>query len=347
LSIFRRVDWPKGAVKHQVEIRIPRGVLVRGKVTEAGSGKPVAGAAVQFWPFDGGRNRIPNVITGWQTRELTGADGTFTISVMGGVPGHLLVQGPTPDYVHVEIGTNVLHYNRPGGSREYPDAFLKLDPPLKGEVGDVQLTLRPGVTIRGQLLGADGKPVAQAVMLHRMHVFHDLSWHFAGEARGGCFEIHGLDPEGTCPVFFLDAKRQQGAVVELSGKQAGQEVTVRLAPCGKATARYVDAKRKPLANYQPSPDIVITPGRWPMDPNGQDRGELTADQGALINLDRHNYWYRPKTGADGRVTFPALIPGATYRISRWDKNSWLPHKEFQVGAGKTIDLGDIPINQNN
>ena len=42
----------EGLVKQEVKIALPRGVLVRGKVTEAGSGKPVAGAGVQFWPQD-------------------------------------------------------------------------------------------------------------------------------------------------------------------------------------------------------------------------------------------------------------------------------------------------------
>ena len=36
-----------------------------------------------------------------------------------------------------------------------------------------------------------------------------------------------------------------------------------------------------------------------------------------------------------------LIPGATYRVKRWDKNGWVPHKEFTVESGKTTDLGDV------
>ncbi len=39
-----RVDWPKGALEQTLNIALPRGVLVHGKVTEEGSGKPIAGA---------------------------------------------------------------------------------------------------------------------------------------------------------------------------------------------------------------------------------------------------------------------------------------------------------------
>jgi RNA polymerase sigma factor (sigma-70 family) len=344
-SVWHRVDWPPGSVKQEVTIPLPRGVLVRGKVTEAGSGKPVAGAAVQFWPRDGGDpNRPKNVITGWQHPAVTKEDGTFRMAVLPG-EGHLLIQGPTPDYIHEEIGSEVIRTGRPGGGRVYPDAIVKLDLPAKGEPKEVAVTLRRGVTVRGRLLGPDGKPVAKALMAHRLHVSVALGWQFPEEVRDGVFEVHGLDPEKGAPVYFLDAENQCGAMVTLSGKQAGETVTVKLAPCGKATARYVDGQGQPVADYAASPDLVITPGAA-----GRvivpGKAELLADSTSLTNFDRHNYWHRLKTDAKGRITFPALIPGATYRIERWEKDTWVPHKEFTAESGKAVDLGDVTINKN-
>jgi RNA polymerase sigma factor (sigma-70 family) len=345
LSIFHRAKWEKGAVKQEVTITLPRGVLVRGKVTEAGSGKPVAGAAVQYWPCDEtGSDRPKNALTGWSHCELTKQDGTFRMVVSPGA-GHLMVQGPTPDYVHEEIGEEVISRGRPGGSRLYPDAFVKLDVRAKEEPKEVSVTLRRGATVRGKLLAPDGKPVARALVLSRLHVTRDLSWHFAGEARDGVFEFHGLDPDKAVPVYFLDPEKRCGAAVELSGKQAGETVTVKLVPCGEATARYIDGKGKPLADYRAAPEIVITPGAWGGYEAIVAKGELTADAGSLTNLDRHNYWDRVKTDAKGRITFPALIPGATYRIERWEKDHWVPHKEFTVESGKTTDLGDVVIDK--
>jgi RNA polymerase sigma factor (sigma-70 family) len=348
LSVYHRVEFPKGTVKQEVTITLPRGVLVRGKVNEAGSGKPVAGAGVQFWPRQtDDPNRPKNVFTGWHHSEVTAEDGTFRMAVLPG-EAHLLIQGPTPDFIHQEIGSEMISWGRPGGSRMYPDAFVKLDIPATGEPKEVAVTLRRGATVRCRLLGPDGKPVAKAVVLHRLHVGIDLSWHFAAEARDGVFELHGLDPEKSVPVYFLDAENQCGATVQLSGKQAGETVTVQLAPCGKATARYVDGKGQPLANYMVSPDLVVTPGAGKRVPNvaGElGKGELIADTMALVNLDRHNYWDKVRTDAQGRITFPALIPGATYRVARWEKDDWVPHKEFTVESGKTIDLGDIVINK--
>jgi hypothetical protein len=76
-----------------------------------------------------------------------------------------------------------------------------------------------------------------------------------------------------------------------------------------------------------------------------DAREWGADEASLTNIDRHNYWDKIQTDAAGRVTFPALIPGAVYRVGRFDKDRWRLHKEFTVESGKTVDLGDIPINQ--
>jgi hypothetical protein len=40
--------------------------------------------------------------------------------------------------------------------------------------------------------------------------------------------------------------------------------------------------------------------------------------------------------AKGVITFPTLIPGATYRISGM-------YKEFKAEAGKALDLGDLTV----
>ena len=50
LANGKAIDWPKGAVTHSADLALPRGVMMRGKVAEHGSGRPVAGAVVRFFP---------------------------------------------------------------------------------------------------------------------------------------------------------------------------------------------------------------------------------------------------------------------------------------------------------
>ena len=37
LTLEKRIQWPRAAVKQQVDLSLPRGVLVRGTVTEGGT----------------------------------------------------------------------------------------------------------------------------------------------------------------------------------------------------------------------------------------------------------------------------------------------------------------------
>ncbi len=110
------LKWVKGAIKANHDIKLPRGVSIRGKVTEQGTGRPLAGSSVQFIPVRGG----DKVLSGWQAIVATKDDGSYQIAVPPR-KGHLLIFGPTSDYVLEEIGFNRIYYDQPGGMR-YPRA---------------------------------------------------------------------------------------------------------------------------------------------------------------------------------------------------------------------------------
>jgi hypothetical protein len=348
LTVRKTVKWVQGEVKLKVTLGVPRGVLVRGKVTEKASGRPVAGASVQYYPRSAGNPFLRrDVVTGWEGIVVSGKDGTFQMPVLPG-HGHLLLSGPTLDFVRQEIGYRMLDAGKPGGTRYRPDAVVELNLPAKARTKDVAVTLRRGVTVKGQLVGPDGKPVAARALMFCATQVSALSpfWRFPVEVRGGHFELHGCDPAGTYPVMFLDPKNQWGLKTTLSGKQAGKEVTVRLVPCGKATGRFLNKQAEPLANISPWLEMVISPGPHKYDFKAYQEGKLLADSDYLANLDRLNYWHGPKTDAKGRITFPALIPGVTYVIVEFGGNNKDPvKKKFTVESGKTLDLGDVKLNR--
>jgi RNA polymerase sigma factor (sigma-70 family) len=336
LSLTRDVAWPKGAVKHQVEIRLPAGILVHGKVTEVLSGKPVAGATVRF------QRRISlnlrdQFSEGFQGAVVSGSDGSFRIAVTPG-PGHLLVIGPTPDYLHVETTARKLSEDKPGGQRYYPDGLLALDLKLGTKSHEVKISLRRGVTLKGRLVGPDDKAVNRALMYCPLQTHGRYT--YPGRpvlVRDGCFTLPGFDPKGKVRVVFLAEKEGLGAVVELSGKQAGGEpVTVRLERCGTAVARFLDKTGKPRVNYRPAPALVLTPG-IPL--TGED---FPLDKGVGADVAYPQPSRQEATDAEGRITFRALIPGATYRITDWDGRLVI-RREFTVEPGKNLDLKDITL----
>jgi RNA polymerase sigma factor (sigma-70 family) len=313
-------EWPQGAVKHRINLALARGVSVRGIVTDAASGKPIAGAKAMA------------VVTGellWSPdtpRVLTKDDGAFALVVPTGRRGHVLVKGPNNDFVAVEISNGELLGGKRNGGRCYASAIIPFESKPGTDTLDVNAKLRRGVTVRGRLVGPGDKPVAGALMVCWNRVDNSGQWEgyplLGVPVSDGTFELRGCDPEMTYPVYFLDARNKLGATAQLSAKEAaGKEVTIRLEPCGSAVVRYVDKEGKPLKGHRPHLDLVLRPG---------DKG-VGADTTWLVNIDTVNYRPLPVADAEGRCTFPALIPGATYAGFSGNQR-----KELTVKSGETL-----------
>ena len=75
--------------------------------------------------------------------------------------------------------------------------------------------------------------------------------------------------------------------------------------------------------------------------------DLMPDADFLVRMDPINQKV-PVSDSQGRIVFPALIPGATYRIGDHTARAasgrlGVIRKEFTVKPGETLDLGDIVI----
>ena len=345
LSVSKLFNWPKGAVEYPIDLALSRGVVIRGKVTEEGSGRSVAGAKISF-----GSRRTPSANSGaFSGDTASGSDGSFQLAVLPG-PGCLVVLGPSDDYVlRVENGDKVQGTTR--GRRFYAHAFVACNPKPTDPSLDVNVVLRPGMTVMGRVVGPDGQPIQDAWMISR--VFLEpfggtyLLWRAQhhGSVKGGRFEVHGLDPDAEVPIYFLDPHHKLGATVNFSGKSAAAgPVTVRLQPCGAAKARLIDASGKPISAYRGPLLIrmVVTPGPSPSR-QLENEARLAADGAPLVGIDSINYADGPVSDALGRIAFPALVPGATYRRTPSGTRGAPRSDEFTVKPGETLDLGDIVI----
>jgi hypothetical protein len=269
--------------------------------------------------------------------------------------GYLLILGPTADYVAKEIGSRVLHWNgQPGGSRQYAHDIIAYDV-KSSESPKISVVLRPGTTVRGQVVGPEGQTVDDALMISRLQIdSENLNWlgnRFI-HARGGRFELHGLDPTKSTPMYFFDADHEWGATVDLSGSQAGKDLTIRLQPCGQAKVRFVGPGGKPATKLSmfPSFELVVTPGPHPNTGDPMKKAQLAADLAFMANVDPQHYSNQngPSTDAEGRITLPALIPGALYRISDYstmnvENKGVQVRKDFTVAPRQVLDLGNILI----
>jgi RNA polymerase sigma factor (sigma-70 family) len=352
LVTTKSFDWPKGAVRQEVEVKLSRGVMLYGKVTEAATGKPVVRASVQ--------NGI-----NWHGRVLTALDGSYSIAVPPGRT-HLLVTAPTPDYIVQPVSKTEMELGKPGGDALYYHAVATLDLKKDDKPKDISFTLRSGVTLKGTLVDADGKPVKDAVML--IGGFRP-PWEKAlspVEIHKGHWELHGCDPERTYHVLFLATpdkpqltltaegagsngrlllpqligpKVKFGASLEVSAKNAAKEpLEVRLKPAGSARLHMVDAQGKPIAGPEPSLELVATPG--PTFAAALETGTMAAETVYLAS-NPAEMGKKPGNGdPPGTLTIHGLIPGATYRLRQFQQPKVL--KDFTAEAGKTINV-DVPV----
>jgi hypothetical protein len=341
------LEWPSGAkLTRQIDFALPRGVTVSGKVTEKDSGKPVAGASIEFVPrrvdnpFFKGSVLAPS--DEFKQVGISGPDGSFTLTVLPG-PGHLLVLGSTLDYLRVEIGRRMLTEGWNDGRRLYPNALVGLNLKPETKTHEVAITLRRGVTVKARLEGPDGKPVQRAEVFGRPYIplGYTLEHVHRIYVQDGTFELPGCDPGNPQDVFVFDDKNALGAVVRFPPKKADkQPVTIRLQKCGTATVRFVDKEGKAIEDVHPRLELQLTPRVLT---KGLPAGTLAADGLPLDFLDRGN-WNR-KPDAKGRFTFTGLIPGATFHLEAMhpSRGLWQTGKTFTVEPGQAVDLKDITV----
>jgi RNA polymerase sigma factor (sigma-70 family) len=351
LPASQGVHFDKGVVRREVEIALPRGVLLRGKITEAETGKPVAGAIVTY-------NADPNV------RVRSGQDGSYQL---GGWPNaaRLTVTHPNGEYLTQIIGSAGGTVNKPIGDPSYYHAVVEVDVKPDDKVKEVNITLRRGVTIAGRLVGPDDKPVASALLFVSAHKPRSEKTMHPVLVRDGKFEVPGCDPEKTYQLMFLEyprlppmlmmteglqsfgqlwlaelvnGKDRRGASVKVSAKKAaGEPLVVRLTPCGSAKLRFTDASGKPKPDFIPWLQLVVTPGPplWKAVEDKVRAAEVVSLAGPYGDQPPG----QPKADAQGYVTYHGLIPGATYRLRIHGaglRNGVL--KDFTVEAGKTLEL---------
>ena len=332
-----------GALVKQVDVSLPRGVLVRGHVVESGTKRAVAAAAVQYIPESfNNPNAKDDIITGWQGIQPSEESGAFAIAVLPG-PGRLLVNGPTGEFVAREIGYQQLERGLPGGERTYAHAFERINPEANSDPIEMTVELQRGATVVGRITNAAGEPVEHALLLTRLNLHpSELTWRgFPIETLGGRFELSGLAQGVEYPTYFLDEKNRLGATLKLKADDSTPAAV--LLPCGEALATFVDKTGKPVADFNLNFEIVLTSGTHRFDLKAMRLNSTAAEATYVQNVDRTNYRSAPQSDAQGRVTLPALIPGARYRIITYANGGPAILKEFVAESQKTLDLGKITI----
>jgi RNA polymerase sigma factor (sigma-70 family) len=297
-----------------VDIELKRGVWIEGKITDKVTGKPIRTGLMYHVRGDNPNQDDYLGFFGSQPGVGTNEDGTYRIVGLPG-PGQIVVWRQE-------------HYLR-GADRDDEDgppanefgympavnfaAFARVDPPKGAESVKRDITLIPGWTFTGTILGPDGKPLAGA------RACGLSGWgQWEREAlKTAEFTVREFNPRRPRPVLFRNPETGLVGVAQPPAESGGR-VTVRMEPGATVTGRLVDVDSEPRA-----------------------RVELTLSFRLRKGLEGESYLREPiRTDAAGRFRIPALLSGYQYKLS--DDKGELPARA-SLTPSQTTDLGDVRI----
>lgn len=337
------IKWPAEEQEKEVVISLSRGVEVKGSVVEEGTGKAVEGASVWYTPTEPIDN--PDYANNIQINRKTDKNGWFELPVPP-MPGWLMVEAPSGNYVLKEIGWQQLKDGRLGGRRTHVHDLKPIEPELGSEPIQVALQLQRGLTTKIQLTDALGKPVHGV----SVHVFSLLESGPSGNPyhrilspnAEGLIEFQGLEEAKQYLVHFHDVENQRGGSIALQVSEQVQQVV--LMPCGQATAILIDSEGNLLSDQRvDSTQIVVIPGVPDVKAEAIELGQWIA---TTVNVSMTTHRANRSLGVSdeqGRVTFPMLIPGATYQVTGRFGRRQVVLKEFSVKPGESLFLGHVVV----
>jgi protocatechuate 3,4-dioxygenase beta subunit len=334
-----RVTPPADGKPMHVDVELPRGVVVTGRLYDKATGKGVPGW-VTFAPLP--ENKTPKG-EGLLLGAQAGADGRFRLATVPG-PGVLLAQAhvnfkidgvPISPYKRAEFDAadqpRIKIVSQPGLGRSFAsadgltlldifNACKVLDVSDDGKAVSCDLAFDPGKTQTVNLVDPDGKTLSGAVVAG---VGADTLRAVPFKTSTG--RIYALDPDNPRTVVFLHVERKLAAVVPMRGDEK-EPLTVRLTPAGVITGRVLDGDGQPLAGAEVY-TLYQTVGR-----------EFTKSQ---------SRWSMPRTDKDGRFRVEAIVPGIKVDFGFIKGRQMLvPEKPLEIKplqSGQTLDVGDVRV----
>ncbi len=238
LQAERGLDDPLGLEPLTVDFALKRGVLIKGRVLDKVTRRPVY-AHVEYHVFldNPHRQEVPNWTTDYYLN--TEDDGSFQIV---GFPGRGLItaRGRGDHYrmgVGVEQipgkdnqGSNVTFFLTAPGLCETNTrhTYVEVNPAKGAESMTCEVVLDPGTMPHGTVVGPDGKPLVGAMA--QGLTAYDTSRHWTrAPLKTAEFTVWGLGPTDEREVMFVHEGKQLTGSVRVRG-DAKKPLTVKLGP---------------------------------------------------------------------------------------------------------------------
>jgi protocatechuate 3,4-dioxygenase beta subunit len=244
LAAIQTVGDPPGLEPIAIDIPLKRGVWVKGRILDRSTGKPVEGGFSYFCFEDHPlANELP-VPQGWP-EGWTQKDGSFRTVALPG-RGLIAVRAYQDEY-RMGVGADQIKGPRAGQiwltypTQLYPGNYHTIVEVTPGPGDDAitcDVVVDPGRTLKGTILGPDGKPLAGA----QVSGVRPMRCHW----NGAELTLHGVSPDRSEVLQVIHAEKKLAGWVEVRG-DAKDRVRIRLQPWGAVTGRLVKPDGEPMA----------------------------------------------------------------------------------------------------
>ncbi len=328
LGTIREVRDAPGLGPITLDIALKRGAWVEGRVTEANTGRPVAGAILEYFPnrdnpavaeapdFTGLNNNVSD-----EAQFRTDAEGRYRAVALPG-RGLLAVRAKgyrTAAPLDPAVAGNVLHaanFQYQMGSYQ---ALVPVEAPAGAASVRRDIVLTPGRELRGTIVGPDGRPVAGA----RVYGLEVPSFQ-VDPLKGSDFTYIHPNPGRVETLTFIDEGAGLGGAIDIKGDEEGP-LRVTLRPTGSVSGRVVDVDGLP----RPGVELQVLFLR-------KHRGE---------NIGGEHLVRRVTADRDGRFRVGLLTPGVRYEIGVVAKGNaaggYLDRTWWTIKPGEAQDWGDV------
>ena len=326
VAMFVESVTSPGMAPATIDLRLKRGVLVRGRISDKVTGEPLKDVRVEALALNNNPhiNDYPGFLESYPTTAYSDAAGRFTIAA---VPGRGILGASANSYRYLR-GVGAEKFQPAGSTEALPacpgfrfaiDYNLLVPFDTEGGTGPVTLDVQidPGRTRSATVVDRDGKSMPGCLAFGQ----GSLPIWAPQPLDSATFEVMALDPRKPRLVMVLHEGRKLGGSALIQAEGNGP-VSLTLQPLGILTGRLVDDEGQPLTKLE-----VASVGSDDSDPNhGNFQGRRTVDQ-------------------DGRFRIE-VVPGVFHSalaIKDDGQNLGDVFKKIKLEPGQVKDLGDIRL----
>jgi hypothetical protein len=326
LPSVKKVGGRKPERPPPVDLELKRGVVIKGRVTDKATGKPVR-ARVDYFYFADNPNRKDYPRLGDHLLFVNREDGSFQGVVLPG-RGLIAVWAWRDAYLKGLGADRIKGQDRQGMFATYPYFCRAADYHTVAEINPAKgappltcnLVVDPGRTLTGTVRGPDGKPLAGSEAAGLKGAGHGDHLKTAG------FTVAHIRAGYPRAVTFLHKAKRLAGFVVVRGDEKGP-LTVKLQRWGTVKGRLVDAAGQPQTGVR----LAFMAGT-------KADGELvTGTVARLVQPDNN-----------GKFLVEGLVPGMKYNLAVVEKGiritGWVLDN-FTIKPGEVRNLGDFQVQE--